>query len=171
MPPPLLAAEPRAYVGAGAGFGVYDGTESANNITADIDDSSVGGLVYGGASINDRIDLELAYFHGAAVDTKVTTPLGTSVLDATFTGLNPGVNIKHQTDQLTVFGHVGMMFWDAEYDLGNNTSIETDGNDFTFGVGVETEMSNDVSVRGQWRYIDADGLSTSLFFVSIHRYF
>lgn len=173
--PFALAAEPRAYIGAGAGFGSYDGedtlTVGGNTVTGELDDSSFGGVLYGGYEFNENLAFELAYFQG----TEVEGNLGAVNFEATFSGLNPGMLIKHKTDQMTVFGHVGMMFWDYEVTTTNvvpmNVSAESDGNDITFGVGVEREMSDNSSLRADWRIVDADGISTNIFWVSFQRYF
>jgi OOP family OmpA-OmpF porin len=69
-------------------------------------------------------------------------------------------------NNFALFGKLGLAFWDAEASAAGFNSIEDDGTDLTYGLGVELSLSEVMGIRGEWERLDADGDDLDLLSVS-----
>ncbi len=90
------------------------------------------------------------------------------------TGINvSGVASAAATDQISLFGKVGMMAWDKEttasvQNIGpTNATVtqiaQTDGIDLSLGAGAEYKINDNLGIRGEVEHFD--GLNSNLYSV------
>ena len=83
----------------------------------------------------------------------------------------PAIHININSDDVSLFGFVGMAFWYARVgDKG--ITINDDEEDISFGVGIDYQPANHWALRGQHQYdssIFGNGINSYL--IGLHRYF
>ncbi len=161
-----------AAAGAGdtyAGFSLGNVSQDASGINID---DTIGWRIFGGYALNDVLAIEGGYISFGDAD--LTVP-GFSNVSASVevTGFEIAtVGNLPINSQFSLFGKVGLLFWDAEISASNSSgsasASETDSDVF-FGVGGQYEISGNLAIRGSWeRYatgdIDIDFLSASAVF-------
>ena len=135
-------------------------------ISASVDDGVVGWGVYGGFAVADGLVLEVGYLGNT--DMEITGrrafdgatekgDISTSAFYAAVVGYFP---MPHGS-AVYPFIKVGMARWDAEASAevaGITVSVDDDGSDALFGVGVDVPGFESVSFRGEYMllWIDDD---------------
>lgn len=150
--PTLLAAQPGAYLGGGVG--VY--TLDIDDI--DYDDSAALFRGFGGLRLNDNWAIEADYqaFTEAEDDF-----LGEDV-ELDFEGYGVSVRpIIPLGDLIDIYGKIGWTWYDAEANVAG-FSINEDGDDFTWGGGVDFHLGDLLTLRGEVSRIEVDDTDLSL---------
>jgi OOP family OmpA-OmpF porin len=165
---PALAAGPGLYVGAS--FGQADSDASAGDIgsgfSGTIDDTDTGWRALIGYQFNPNIAIE-----GAYVDLGDNSASGT-LNGASLSGKGSfdgwqvaGVGRVPLGNRAGVFGKVGMYLWDLSASGGTGgvtSSFSDDGSDLMFGAGLDFDLSDNVSLRGEWERFQTSPLGVDL---------
>ncbi|NOX91657.1 MAG: outer membrane beta-barrel protein [Gammaproteobacteria bacterium] len=110
-------------------------------------DDSVGWKIFGGYELNEILAVEGGYVSFGEMDGP--TEFGaTTVFEVTGFEVAAVGNYPINS-QLSVFGKVGLLAWDAELSNPNIGSISDTGTDVFFGLGGQYEISGNLAVRGQ----------------------
>ena len=142
------AAEPGPYVGIGFG--------SAHDEILNEDESAF--KFYGGVNLNRHIGLELgyvdlgSYVNGALIQDGISYEL---------------IGYIPLTSDLDIYGRAGFFDWEVTNAFTSNT-----GTDATFGVGLQAQLQDHLSLRGEYQtFIDVDGGDVDLYSASINLHF
>ncbi len=145
----MFLLSPTAYAQGGYfGFGIGNATYSED----DFDESDTGFNFYGAFRANENLAVEFAYtdfgkqegrYYGYDASVEVT---GLSV---------SAVGFLPVSDNVDLFGKIGLMSWDADVGLGPYTG-DDDGSDLLFGFGATFYLSDQFALRGAWEFVDLD---------------
>jgi OOP family OmpA-OmpF porin len=152
------------YVGAGIGQSSVDVCDELLLLGAtQCDDEDTGFKVFGGVEMNRNLALEATYTDYG----EMTASSGLTAVTVETTALAiAGKGTVPLSDTFALFGKLGLAFWDAEASATGFGSIEDDGTDLTYGLGVELSLSEVFGIRGEWERLDADGDDLDLLSVS-----
>lgn len=120
---------------------------------ADFDATDFGWKIFGNLMLTDNLGVEVSYLDLGAPDDDV---LGTivavesSAFDAFVVGAVP------VTDFVDLFAKVGLVAWDTDVIVTGFPSISDDGTDLAYGVGAAFNLSNNLSIRGEWEAFDIE---------------
>ena len=182
------------YVGAGMGKASDNRCNSGNTLVDDL--NTVAGTnvannldcseasawkVYAGYRLSPTVSVEGAYLHLGERETGATLPGATAT-----TNINPNpVTIKSKatgvsvtgvasaplSDELSIFGKMGAVFWDNEDSItvknASNTQVlkeakvTSDGTDLTLGAGAEYKLDENWAVRGEYEHFN--GLDANMY--------
>ena len=142
---PVLAADDGGvYVGAGVGsMGVDVGGFSGDD---------VGYKVFGGWMFNPYIGAELEYLDGGTAEDR-GVEIDVSGFNASLRGAYP------ISEQFSVFAKVGMLFWDADVS-SSGISGSDDGEDFSWGVGLGFDFSDNLGVTLEYQGFEVEDTDT-----------
>ena len=172
----LLAAtqaSAQAFVGASIGQSDVDEDITAGLITSgSVDGKDTAFKVFGGYMFNRHFGVE-----GAYVDLGEVTYSG-SFFGSPVTGgrvETTGFNVAALgsypvTEEFSVFGKIGLFFWEAEASDttgGVPFSAKTDGTDISFGLGVNYHFTRNLGVRAEWERFKLDDADADLISVGI----
>lgn len=168
----------QSYFGVGAGMvSIDEESRTAVGLTSvveGVDDEAFAGMLYGGYKLNEYVSVELSYLESASLDYEATIGAVSGTQDLYLEAWTPAIHLHKKFGKASVFGFVGMAFWEARLN-DKGLAINDDDSDLSFGVGAEFHSSDSWSVRGQWRRVEADGDITEgdadFFLLGIHRYF
>lgn len=177
------------YVGAGMGkasdnrcnrgntlvddLNTVAGTNVANNL--DCSEASAW-KVYAGYRLSPTVSVEGAYLHLGERETGATLPnaptTNTITIKSKATGVSvTGVASAPLSDELSLFGKMGAVFWDNEDSItvkdASNTQVlkeakvASDGTDLTLGAGAEYKLDENWAVRGEYEHFN--GLDANMY--------
>ena len=110
----------------------------------------------GGYRVNDNFAVEAAYLYLGEAEDDVAP-----IWEAEVTGFNfSAVGILPVSEQIDLFGKVGMFMWDVEIsERGYGKLGSEDGTDLSFGLGAAFNVTHEFSVVAEYqRFNDvADG--------------
>jgi len=156
---PAHAADLGPYIGAGAG--VYTLSLDDDEID-DFDDNAAFGRVFGGIRLTDHLAIEGDYQRLAETKDNL---LGADVeLDGSAWGvsLRPVLPV---TEFIDLYGRVGWSWYDVEAKataLGTTFSVDGSDDDFTWGGGVDINLGQSLSLRGDFSRIEIEDTDLNL---------
>src|SRR5512145_941088 len=166
-------ASAQAFVGASVGQSDIDEDITAGLITSGSTDSKDTAFkLFGGYMFNRYFGVEGAYvdlgeasYSGDFFGSPVTGgKVETSGFSVSALGSYP------VTEQFSIFGKIGVFFWEAE---ANDTtggipfSDKIDGTDVSFGVGVNYNFTQNLGVRAEWERFTMDEFDGDLISIGI----
>lgn len=151
VPAPALS-QAGWYVGLGAGR-LKTGDECPTGATpgASCEDKDTTWKLFGGYQFNQYLGYELAI---APMGDRSASLTGIGVatarfrfFEATLTGTLP------LGQRLSAYGKAGIFTWDIDYDLppGFIGSADSNGHDYTFGLGVKYQFTGNFAMRVEWQ--------------------
>ena len=152
------------YIGAGIGLASIDvcGDLIAAGATS-CDDEDTGFKIFGGYDFNENIGIEGGYTDYG----ELTASDGITTVTAELTAFAiSGKGAIPLNDNISVFGKLGVAFWDAEASASGFGSADADDTDLTYGIGAEFDVNETFGVRGEWERLDADGEDVDLLSIS-----
>jgi OmpA-OmpF porin, OOP family len=149
------------YIGGSLGQSDIDDeiTSGLINGSQSVDGKDTAWKIFGGFMFNRHFGLEVAYVDLGEVSYSGTTDAFGPIELVTDGKVEvAGVNISAVgavpvTEQFSVFGKLGFLFWDAEAnDItgGRPFSATDDGADLSFGVGLGYNFTRNLGVRAEW---------------------
>ena len=177
----VAAVEPHWFVGFGAGKTSTDISESdinrefaASGITAsaDVDDEDTAWRVFGGYRISDYFAVEAGYldFGTVEADVNISAPVvGSANVDADVTAFTLDLLIPIPlSERFELIPRIGVAFWDIDSDvslaaggLASSASVDDDGTDFHYGIGLSAKINELIKVRTNVERIDSDSEITA----------
>ena len=143
--PAMAADDGGVYVGAGVGsFGVDIGGFGGDD---------VGFKVFGGWMFNPYIGAEIEYIDGGTAEDG-GAEIDTSGFNASLRGAYP------VSEQFSVFAKVGMLFWDADVDLGEFGSGSDDGEDVSWGIGAGFDFADNLGMTVEYQGFEIEDTDT-----------
>ncbi len=133
------------YVGASIGSAGVDDPQGG------VDDSDTGFKLFGGYRFNENWAVEGFYADfGAPESTPFGIPASTEITGygAQIVGAFP------VSDQVELFGKFGFISWEEDFSVLGIVAGSDDGEDLTYGIGVTFNVSEQVSIRGEWEFYD-----------------
>ncbi|QTR49223.1 porin family protein [Candidatus Thiothrix anitrata] len=111
--------------------------------------------LFGGYKVSKNVSIEGGYYN--IIDAKKEIAPGADA-DVAVTGLGlAGIASFPVSDDVEIFGKVGVMKWDIEAKVtGVPTSINSDGTDLLVGAGGMYKMDENWGVRGEYERIGGD---------------
>ena len=141
------------------------GTPGLENAQVSIDDEVIGWGVYGGFAVTDGLALEAGWLGNADMETTTLWSGVDTRVDISSSAFYAAVVASFPMPQGSAvypFVKAGMARWDAEatVNVGDDTvvSLDGDGTDPLFGVGVDVPGFGNLSFRGEYLilWIDDD---------------
>ena len=158
---PALAADNGFYVGGSAGTTKWNIGPSDILTTGSIDNNDTAYKIFGGYDFTKNWGVELGY-----------ADLGKYEFNGTYGGVSVrgdvkitaytlvGVGTFPITDELAVFGKLGMYSWDAKASASSgsiNGSATGTGSNALYGLGMKFNFNDHLSMRGEYeRFHDTD---------------
>ncbi len=135
LAPSLVLAQ--GYIGGTLGLSDLDG------------ENDIGIKFFGGYRFNQNLAVEGGYTDfGTADDGGV---------DVSVDGFEvAAVGILPMNPQIDIFGKLGILLWDADFDAGTFGSGSDDGTDLFLGFGASYNISPQLSARATWDFYDFD---------------
>jgi OmpA-OmpF porin, OOP family len=154
-------ASAQGFIGGSIGQSDIDDeiTSGLINGSQSVDGKDTAWKIFGGYMFNRHFGLEVAYVDLGEVSYSGTTDaFGPTELVTGGKVEAWGFNISAigalpVTEQFSVFGKLGLFFWDAEANDttgGRPFSATDDGADFSFGVGLGYNFTRNLGVRAEW---------------------
>jgi OOP family OmpA-OmpF porin len=161
------AAEPGLYLGAGigqAGIEVDGNDPETGEVNFDGDD--VGYKLFAGFRFVDWFGVEAAWNDFGKADD--STDVGGVPIETEFETDGFDVNLVGMVplgERFDIFAKAGYFVWDAE---GRSTAfpggrVKTDGEDLTYGVGVQGFLLDNFGLRAEYQIYDVDGIDDAWF--------
>lgn len=149
------------YAGLGVGRLKADACAPA---PAACDEKDTAWKLFGGYQFNPYFGYELAIAdmgkRAASLAGIGTATANLRFFEMTLTGTLP------LGQRLSAYGKAGIFAWDIDYDLppGFNGSVDSNGNDYTFGLGLKYQFTRSLAARLEWqRYNDVGDAATGRF--------
>ena len=147
----LLSATP-AMAADGTGFYVGAGFGSMGVDVGDFSGDDTSFKILGGWDFNQFIGGELEYIDGGSAE-----DFGVNI---DVTGFNASLKGAYPfTEQFSVFGKIGMIFWDADLDGGEFSDSES-GEDFSWGVGAGYDFTDNFGGRIEYQGFEIEDTDT-----------
>lgn len=166
-------AQSQFYLGAGLGPSRYDRDVAEGLITSgSVDRSDTGFKLFGGYQFSPNFALEAAYLDLGKARYSGDF-FGSPVVDGRVevTGINlSGVLSAPLRPGFSVFGKVGLFFWDAEardITAGSPFSESQDGSDLSFGIGASYAVARNIGVRAEWEFFESVDADASLLSIGV----
>jgi len=123
-------------------------------------DDSIGWKIFGGYALNEVLSVEGGYTSFGEMDGPMQFG-ATNVLE--ITGFEvAAVGSFPINSQLSVFGKVGLLSWEAELSNPNSTATNNNsGSDLFYGIGGQYEISGNLAIRASWESYSMDDLDVS----------
>lgn len=156
---PASAADLGPYIGAGAG--IYTLSLDDDEFE-DFDDNAAFGRVFGGVRLTDHLAIEGDYQRLAKTKDNL---LGADVeLDGTAWGVSirPILPI---TEFIDLYARAGWTWYDVEATatvLGTSASVTGNDSDFTWGGGIDINLGQSLSLRGDFSRIEIEDTDLNL---------
>ena len=151
--------ENKFYIGAGVGHS--DQKDSCDGIAGSCDDTDTAWKLFVGYKFNPYISAEGGYIdfgESDADDVILGIPVSAEAeVDGFFLA---GIGSWPINERFSVFGKLGVLFWDVEVDAsGGGVSVSEDetGTDILFGLGGEYSFTNQLAARIEWERFDGVG--------------
>ena len=140
--PALAADDGGFYVGAGVGqFGVDFGPFSGDD---------TGFKVFGGWMFLPVLGAELEYIDGGTAE-----DFGAEI---DVSGFNLSLRPAYSWDRFSVFGKLGMIFWDA--DFSGKVSGSDSGEDFSWGLGAGFDFTDNFGAILEYQGFEIEDTDT-----------
>ena len=149
------------YIGGSIGQSDIDDeiTSGLINGNQSVDGKDTAWKIFGGYMFNRHFGLEAAYvdlgelsYSGTFTDAFGTAPVTGGKVEVW--GFNiSAIGALPVTEQFSVFGKIGLFFWEAEANDttgGRPFSATDDGADLSFGVGLGFNFTRNLGVRAEW---------------------
>jgi len=126
---------------------------------ANCDDNDTGYKLFAGYKFSKNFALEGFYTDLGEVSVTETESGNTIRLTAKADGIGlAAVGILPINDSFSIFAKAGFYHWDIDgKGTGNNETneeMESDGTDFTFGLGASYAFNESIAVRAEWERYD-----------------
>lgn len=121
-------------------------------ITA-FDATDFGWKVFGNLMLTDNLGFEASYLDLGTPDDDILgtiVKVDSSAFDAFVVGAIP------MTDFFDLFAKVGLVAWDTDITVAGFPSFSDDGTDLAYGIGAAFNVSNNLSIRGEWEVFDIE---------------
>lgn len=150
-----------AFAGGAAPF--YLGATVGQSSTDDIGDGSTTGHIYGGIQLSDSIAIEAGYTDlGSTAEYYYSDSAGVQQETSGYTVAGVMRHRLGKSSPMHVYGKAGLFRWTTEAE-GYAGSAEASGTSPMAGVGVEYELSHNISLKAGWdRYFEVGDDSTLL---------
>lgn len=175
----VLAADSGFYIGGSIGQSKLKNLDSTDidtefaslGVTSSttVDDTDTGFKIFGGYRIMQYLAVEVAYadLGEATANSAITAPsLGQVVTKANADAFTiSALGILPIGENFSVFGRVGVNFWNADLKtsgFGVSASDDADGTDWVYGAGVMYNVNANFALRGEWERYDLDGTDVDL---------
>ena len=155
------SASAQGYIGGSIGQSDIDEeiTSGLINGNQSVDGKDTAWKIFGGYMFNRHFGLEVAYvdlgevsYSGTFTDPDGTVPVTGGKVEVAGVNLS-AIGAVPVTEQFSVFGKLGFLFWDAEANDttdGQPFSAQDDGADLSFGVGLGYNFTRNLGVRAEW---------------------
>ena len=163
--PAFAADDGGFYVGAGVGSFGLD-----SNVTEGVDFSGddTAFKVFGGYGFNQYIAVELEYIDGGTAEDSYSDGVDTLKVGIDVSGFNASVvGAWPIGEQFKVFGKIGMLFWDADFDAKLNGAPVLDGDtsdsgeDFSWGVGGSFDFTDNFGAQIEYQGFEIEDVDTA----------
>ena len=133
-----------------------DSSEVVNGVRVDANvDNGVGVRAFGGYNVNKFLGVEGGFIY-SKLDFNITDGVNRATGDLKVSAFDLGIVGKFPiNDYVSPFGRVGLAIWDAEAEVAGVT-VDDDGTDLMFGLGLEISPTDNIAIRGEWSRINAD---------------
>ncbi|MEQ8485620.1 MAG: porin family protein [Pseudomonadales bacterium] len=156
---PAAAADLGPYLGAGVG--IYTLSLDDDEFD-DFDDNAAFGRLFGGMRLTDHLAIEADYQKLAETKDDL---LGAEVeVDASAWTLSIRP-ILPVTDFIDLYGRLGWTWYDVNAKasgFGSSFRVEDSGSDFTWGGGIDVNLSQSLSLRGDFSRIEIEDTDLNL---------
>ena len=188
----MLGSSPAQAWYAGASYGTVQGDKSMADLNRQLADAGAnatasnlnanrGGMkLFVGVPLDEKTNLELSYvdlgdisvqFAGTITDIDSFLNTVNDVRPSTADGYSYSFTRQfYQHPQFAVHGRVGVMFWQAEYDLIGQTAskkVKANGTDIHYGLMVEHALNEQLSLRFEAERYEIDKESMAFFNVGV----
>lgn len=134
-----------------APLGGYIGFSLGSADVEEIDESDTAFKLLGGWIANQNLGLEVAFIDLGSYQSGLTDAYGVAFDVVGYLPLGNNFNIM---------GKLGMFAWTVDVDILNASD---DGTDLTYGLGVQFDVTNRLSLRGEWEeFTDVSGSDISM---------
>jgi OOP family OmpA-OmpF porin len=162
---PVLAKDTGAFVGASVGQTTYDICDDLNALGAtSCDDKDTAYKVFGGYKFNPNLFLEGGYTDFGELTASGPGGSASAEADALFFSVAGAIPLG---DRASVYGKVGLFFWDASLSATGFPDSSEDGNDLLFGAGASFDLTSQIGIRGEWERYDLDGDNVDMLSVGV----
>ena len=154
-----FARDSKWYVGVGFGLSKIDTDFSRFFSTGELDDDDTGFKVFAGYQFTPYVGIELGFVDLGEAEYIVVNPVSskeiyTIPVFAVFSLPLDRPTGKEFLKYFTPFAKAGIHYWESEQsDPFVNLNLfdeDKDGIDFAFGVGLNINFTDHISVRGEW---------------------
>jgi OmpA-OmpF porin, OOP family len=168
--PAFAADDGGFYVGAGFGsFGLDTDIEAGVDFSGD--DTAF--KVFGGYGFNQYLAVELEYIDGGTVEDTYDVEGSPLKVGIDVSGFNANVvGAWPIGEQFKVFGKLGILFWDADFDAsfeGLSAGDSDSGEDFSWGVGGSFDFTDNFGAQIEYQGFEIEDVDTAdLFSASVY---
>jgi OOP family OmpA-OmpF porin len=162
---PSFAKDSGGYVGGSIGITSIDlcGDLFAVGATS-CDDEDTGLKVFGGYKFNPNFAVEGGWADFGEISASVGTATVTAESDALFISALGAIPLGKRA---SIFGKIGLFFWDATIAGTGIAPISDDGSDIMFGAGFGFDFTSQFAMRAEWEVYDLDGDDISMLSVGV----
>lgn len=149
------AAEQGLFAEVGVGLSIAD-TGLDNIPGVSVDDEDMFFSIGAGYNFNKMFAAEVGYIDLGEAEASVPGYKATFSADGFYFGPRLTVELSPASE---VYGRIGMLAWDGEFEDSDGFSASDDGTDVYLGIGAAFKISNQVSFGVDWtRYMmESDG--------------
>ena len=170
----VQAEETRFYIGANYGNSEIDTGVSGLTGTATLDEKDHGLKIYAGYDINKIVSVEGHYVNLGEATLKgnngdqftyegTAYQLTANSVNVSLEGKSIGLSALVKlpvSEMINPFFKAGIHNWDAKSSISSsavNASLDDDGTDMFYGIGMNVAVNKSLSVRGEFERFDFDG--------------
>lgn len=146
--------------------------------SSSVDDTDTGWKLFAGYRFMKYFAVEGAYVNfGEATAHSIITAPSAGTVDTTAEAdawTLSALGILPLNEKFSLFARVGLNIWDAEVSAtgtggGGSASFsdDADGTDWVYGVGAAYDITQNLSVRGEWERYDLDDTDLDLLSVGV----
>ncbi len=166
---PALAKDMGGYLGASVGLTSYDLCDDLFAVGAtSCDDDDMGLKIFGGYKFNPNVSIEGGFVDFGELTASGPGGTATGDADALFVA---GIGAIPIGSSASVFGKLGLFFWDASVSATGSPTLSDDGNDIFLGVGMSFDLTSQFAIRGEWERYDLDGDDVDMLSVGVQYMF
>jgi opacity protein-like surface antigen len=163
--PAFAADDGGFYVGAGLGSASID-IDLIEGVDFSGDDTAF--KVFGGYGFNQYIAVELEYIDGGTAEDSYSDGVDTLKIGIDLSGFNANVvGAWPIGEQFKIFGKIGMLFWDADFNAKLNGVLIPDGEDsdsgedFSWGVGASWDFTDNIGAQIEYQGFEIEDVDTA----------
>lgn len=114
--------------------------------------------IYGGYRINRNLAVEASYIDFGDSSDNIAPVWTLNATGVTFSALG----IAPVSENLDLFGKIGLLMWDATLDEAGTGQIATDeGNDFIYGLGASVSLAQGFGLAVEYQTFELDDIDGS----------